>query len=740
MPDLLQQDFMFRVYHRKQLTFCHQRDEFDCGPACLDMILRFHGREVSREVLRRLCCQDRNGTSIASIARAAEQLGFQTLAVKLRYEDLRDRAFFPCIAFWPQGHFVVVTGVRKQTVHVADPALCRTSYTRQEFEECWLTDDARHSCGIVLLIEATGKAISQESATQSRDSVDFWHPLWVGVRKSATPLAIGVLTMLVVQLILPFMSGALVDTGIARRSISIVTVILLAEAILIISRLSLDLFQQWLLAYIGGRIDIALIARFLAKLTRLPIAFFDSKILGDLVQRIEDQRKIRLFLTQGISQAGLALLFLAVFATALAVLNLILFVVFITGSSLYVAYCFFYFRRQRILSYKNFRLSARKQGQMLEFLSGIQEIKLNNAVQQRRWAWEKTQHLLSKLDVKIQLLSSFQQKGSAVITEATNLLLTLIVTRSVIAGQMSLGSMITLEFIIGQLTVPLGQLATLMFQSHEAKLSYARVREIHSVNDEEDRAMQPTATKCQDITLSRVKFHYGGTNRTWIFRDLSLHIPSGAITAIVGPTGGGKTTLLKLILKFYPADEGVITLGDRDIADISTTQFRAQCGVVMQDGYIFSDSILNNIAIGADCVDENRVVEVTRVAQIRDFIESLPLGFDTRIGRDGIGISRGQAQRILIARALYRNPMYLLLDEPTSALDAETENIVVEHLHSTMRGRTVVIIAHRLSTIRNADQIIVLQDGAAVETGTHSELLRSGGKYFDLVRSQLSPS
>ncbi len=721
----------------RRFPVSYQLDQKDCGPTCLDMIAKYHGRKYPIQQIRDLCRQGSQGTTLASIARAAEQLGFRTLSVKLSFEDIKDKAPLPCIVFWPHGHYVVVYRIRENQVHIADPSGGLAIYSREEFESCWLMETAHENWGVALLLEPTKSPTVPQSSTRRLISHDLWWPIWREIKRYLIPILIGVSVVLLAQLILPFLSAAIVDVGIINRDLRIVVVILVAEMALLVSRLTINLLQSFLLAYIGLRIHITLVSQFLAKLTRLPIAFFDGKLTGDLLQRINDHKILQQLLTDSVWQVFLALLSLTVFGTVLAVYKPLFFAVFIAGTIAYLTYTSLFLRRQRVLSVKNFHLSAQKQSFIVEFLAGMHEIKLNNAEQQRRWQWEATQHAISKIQIKSQLLTHLQNNGGVAINEAVNFILTLLVARDVISGSMSLGSMVAIQFILGQMSWPLSYIAMLLAQSHEGALSYQRAREIHEIPDEDHSSNQPPPAGCADIEFSNVSFGYEESGKKRLFRNLNLTIPRGKTTAIVGRSGSGKTTLLKLILKYYPVNSGEITVGGEQLDRISCREWRDRCGIVMQDGYIFSDTILNNIAVATERIDMGRMLEVTRIAQIDSFINSLPLSYDTRIGRDGVGISRGQAQRILIARALYKNPNYLFFDEATSALDAETESELVFRLREAMRGKTSVVIAHRMSTVRDADQIVLVDQGEVIEIGTHDELVANRRNYFNLVKNQL---
>jgi ATP-binding cassette subfamily B protein len=725
------------MFRRKRFPTCYQRDSMDCGPACLDMIARYHGREYPRPFINEVCLQDRQGSSLAALARGAERLGFRTLCVRISFDDLKQKAPLPCIAFWGYGHYVVIHRIRGDRVYLADPAAGLTVYSRKEFEDCWLTaDQGQGDWGVILLLEPDHQRSVSAPDAPFTATTDLWKPLRRDVTRHLFPIGIGIVVSLLTQLVVPFIGAAVIDIGVADRDLGIVLIFIIAQLALLFSRLGVRLFQEWMLAYIGFRIDMRLVAQFLTKLTRLPMSFFDGKLMGDLIQRINDHKSLQQFLTHSLWQVVLAMLSLMVFGTVLAIFNLVLFGQFVVGTAIYIAFLALFVKSQRLLSAKAFHLSAQRHGLIVEFLSGMQEIKLNNAEQQRRWQWEVAQHDIGKVQIKSQLLSYLQSSGCQAIGEINNLILTLLVVREVINGQISLGAMVAVQYVIGQLSWPLNHIAALLSQTHDASLSYERAKEVHQIQNEERLTAQERPDECADIVFKNVSFNYGGGGKP-IFRDLNLTIPRGKTTAIVGRSGSGKTTLLKLLLKFYEVSDGEISLGGVNINQLSHHRWRELCGIVMQDGYIFSDTILSNIAVADEAPNLERVMEVARATQISSFIESLPLGYETRIGRDGVGISRGQSQRILIARALYKDPKYLFFDEATSALDAETERALVDQLLEIMSGKTAVVSAHRLSTVRHADQIILLDDGEIVEVGTHEELVAYRGSYFNLVRNQL---
>ena len=703
------------------------------------MIARHYGRAYPRQFIRQLCEQDRQGTSFATLGRAAEHLGFRTLAVRLSFDDLKEKAPLPCIVYWAEAHFVVVYRITKKRVYVADPSAGRLTYTREEFEKLWLTGSAaEEDWGFVLLLEPSQSLLPDDIAGARRpDSAYIVRPLWNEFRRHLTPLAGGAVLLLLIQLAAPFLGASMVDGGILAGDLSFIHVALVAQGVLFLSRLGVEALQGCLVSYVGLRVEIQMVANFLLKLTRLPLRFFDGRRIGELMQRINDHQRIQQLLTESLSAMLLATLSLGVFSIFLAMLRPGLFLIFALGSTAYLAFCALFFRQQRMLNYKQFQLSARNQGLIVELLAGMQEIKLNNAERQRRWQWEAAQQAFFRTQVRTHFLARAQGSGGAAINELKNLIITLLVASDVVSGRMSFGTMVAVQTVLGQLSLPLNQIALLICQSHEALMSYQRAREIHALQEEEEACTGLLPARDSDIVLSRVSFGYGGTVARPVLRDVSLTLPSGKTTAVVGRSGSGKTTLLRLLLKFHEPGAGEIRLGAQRLGDISHYHWRDRCGIVMQDGYIFSDTVLNNIAVGDEHPRVERVVEVARVAQIGPFIESLPLGYETVIGRDGIGISRGQAQRILIARALYKDPEFLFFDEATSALDAETERAIVTGLKEATRGKTALIIAHRMSTVRHADQIVVLDGGRIVECGSHEELVASRAFYFELVRNQL---
>lgn len=699
------------------------------------MLASYYGRFYRRQYVRELCEQDRQGTSLGALAKAAEQLGFRTLTVRVSIAELR-RAQLPCIAFLPRGHFVVISRVTRREVHVVDPATGFLAYSFEEFARVW--SGTAGQSGVLLLLEPS----SQLRASDPRDvfgNTEIFAAFRSLAARNSASLLVGALVLLGIQVTLPFLSAALVDSGINGADVGILYAILIAQIVLLLTRAGVELFNGWILAYVGRQFHLRLVSQFLRKFSRLPFAFFMNKRIGDTMQRVEDHRVIQELLTAGAAQMLLATVSFLIFGLVLAVFSPMLLGMFLVGSAIYLTYVIWFLRSLRRLNYKAFSLMSTRQSALFQFLSGLEEIKLNNAAEYYRWQWERAQTAVARVQMRTQVLGLMQQGGGAVINEIKNAVLVVAAAYEVVSGHMTLGTMIAVQYVLGQLNWPLTQVIALVSQANDAYTSFARVREVHRLKDEDAGATRPFQAK-QDgaIDLRGVHFRYRGSSQQEnVIRDLSLTIPSGKTTAIVGRSGSGKTTLLRLLLKMHAVDAGSITIGGTDLAEVSAHAWRARCGVVLQDGKIFSDTIINNITLSDESVDMAHVESVCRIAHATEFIEALPLGFYTRIGMDGAGLSRGQMQRLLIARALYRNPEYVFLDEATSALDAETEDRVASALRGALEGRTAVVIAHRLSTIRRAHNIVVLDRGRIVEEGDHQALIHARGSYYQLIRHQL---
>jgi len=730
--------------------FYKQPDAMDCGPTCLRMVAKHYGRSISLQKLRSISETTRSGSSLHNLADAAENIGFRTLGVKIDFNKLQEEAPLPCIVHWQQKHFVVVYAIEKKkwsinnsqlTIKVADPGHGLLTYNVRDFIDNWIGKSANESTeeGIALLLEPTPRLEQPEQDDiTDRKGFAFLYRYVYRHKKLLVQLALGLLAGSLLQLIFPFLTQSIVDIGIQSRDIHFIYLILIAQIFLFLGRTSIELIRGWILLHLSTRINISLISDFFIKLMNLPIAFFDSKMTGDIMQRINDHHRIETLLTSTSLNTLFSFFNLIVFGGVLAWYDLKIFAIFFVGSALYFIWIVLFLKRRKDLDYKRFSQMSSEQSKVIELINGMQEIKLHNAEKQKRWSWEFLQVRLFKISMKSLVLEQTQSIGSSFINELKNILITVFSAKLVIDGQITLGMMMAISYIIGQLNGPIQQLIGFVYSVQDAKIALERLSEIHNRDDEEDENEQkihdiPTNS---DFELKDVHFRYTGSIEE-VIKGLDLTIPAKKITAIVGSSGSGKTTLMKLLLKFYEPNEGEIKIGNINLNAIAQKTWRAQSGVVMQEGYIFNDTIANNIAIGEDIVDISRLQQAVKIANISEFIEQLPLGYNTKIGMEGVGMSTGQKQRLLIARAVYKNPQFIFFDEATSALDANNERTIMENLNTFFKGKTAVVIAHRLSTVKNADQIVVLEHGKIVELGTHEELVKLHGRYFDLVRNQL---
>lgn len=719
----------------------YQLDSADCGPTCLRMIAKYYGRTYSVQYLREHAFITREGVSMLGISDAAQHIGFRTMGIRITLEQLEQEMPLPCILHWNLRHFVVCYKIRKGKFCIADPAAGRVVFDRTEFGRCWFSTSVEgKDTGTALLLEPGPEFGEREEPEDAKNrKLSFFFRYLTPYKRELFQLVLGMLTVSILQLIMPFLTQSLVDTGIRDGNLSFITLILIAQLVIFIARLSVDFIRSWILLHVNTRINIALISDFLAKLMRLPLHFFDTKMVGDIMQRIGDHNRIESFMTGSSISTLFSFVNFIVFGFVLAYYDLSILGLFLLGNGLYVAWILAFMKYRRELDIKRFAQAAGEQSNLFQLITGMQEIKLNNCETEKRWEWERIQVKLFKISIKGLALGQYQQLGSVFFNQTTNILISFTAARAVVSGEMTLGMMMSLTYIVGQLTAPIEQFIGFARSFQDAKISLERLGEIHQREDEEQTLALKVNTLPDNraLQIEDVSFSYDGADRDYVLEHINLTIPQHKVTAIVGASGSGKTTLIKLLLGFYEPNKGNIKVGDLSLKNMNPHVWRARTGCVMQDGFIFSDSIAKNIAIGAEVIDKERLLHAVTVANIRDFIDSLPLGYNTKIGMEGNGVSQGQRQRILIARAVYKNPEFIFLDEATNALDANNEREIMEHLHQFYKGRTVVVVAHRLSTVRDADNIVVLDKGQVVEEGTHEELTARRGVYYKLVKNQL---
>ena len=727
-----------------KFPFYQQPDAMDCGPTCLRMVAKFYGKHFSMNVLRDMTFQTREGVSLLTLSDAAEKIGFRTIGARLGISQL-EQIHLPALLHWNQNHFVVLykiagKGKKEREYQVADPADGLVKYSSKEFKRFWATtvsDD--EPAGVVLLIEPTPSFYREDGEPENRAGLGFLMKYLRPYRKLITQLLLGFLTGSLLSLLFPFLTQAIVDVGITTNNLSFIVLVLVAQLVLMVSQTAVGFIRSWIMLHVSARVSISLISDFLIKLMKLPVRFFDTKMIGDLRQRIDDNQRIQSFLTTNLVNMSFGIFIFIIYSFVLAYYSWSILAIFYAGSALYVLWISLFMKKRKELDNRRFEEAAANQSNVYQLITGMQEIKLNNCEKQKRWEWERIQARLFRVSVKALMLHQNQQAGSVFINQTKNILIIFVAARSVLDGNMTLGMLVAVQFIIGQLNGPIQDFISFVTAAQDARISLDRLGEIHDKENEEDVATPRNRElpSIKELYIDNLMFQYEGPKSPKVLEGINLHIPENKVTAIVGPSGSGKTTLIKLLLGFYKPVDGNIRLGAIDLNQYSMEWWRLNCGVVMQDGFIFSDTIANNIAVGESSPDKSRLLRAVEVANIRETIESLPLRYNTKIGQEGIGLSHGQKQRILIARAVYKDPAFLFFDEATNALDAINEKVIIENLSGFYRGKTVVVVAHRLSTVRGADQIIVLQEGKIAETGTHGNLVKKRGAYYNLVKNQL---
>ncbi|WP_163708442.1 peptidase domain-containing ABC transporter [Mangrovibacterium lignilyticum] len=717
-----------------------QPDAMDCGPTCLRMIAKFYGKSIPLDYLREQSHISREGVSLLGISDAAEAIGMRSMGTKVTFEQLVKDVPKPCVVHWDQNHFVVLYQVKKGQFYVADPAFGLVKYSAEEFKKHWLaTSKDGVGKGICLLLQPTPEFYEREDEKSDHGGFRFLFRYLRPHRRLMAQLVISFIAGSIILLIFPFLTQSLVDVGINNQDISFIYLVLIAQLVLFIAQTSIEFIRSWILLHISTRINISIISDFLIKLMKLPIGFFDTKMIGDLMQRIQDHRRIERFLTTQTLGVLFSVVSLSVFAIVLAIYSWTILLIFVLGSVIYIFWVWLFMKRRRQLDYKKFSQLSDNQSMLIQLITGMQEIKLNNFEKQKRWEWERIQARLFRVNVQNLSIDQYQQAGSVFVNQTKNILITVVAAMAVLNGDMTLGMMLAVQFIIGQMNSPLNELINFMHLAQEAKISLERLGEIHNQNEEEEKGKPLLNSMPVDKSLhiENLVFQYEGPHSPKVLDNIKLDIPEKKITAIVGTSGSGKTTLVKMLLGFYPPASGKIRVGETDLQNFSQQWWRTKVGAVMQDGFIFSDTITSNIAVGVERLDKERLIFAAKTANLMDMIERLPLGFATKIGQDGHGLSQGQKQRILIARVIYKNPEYLFFDEATNALDANNEKVIMENLNRVYEGKTVIVVAHRLSTVKNADQIVVLDQGVIVELGNHDELTAKRGAYYNLVKNQL---
>lgn len=715
----------------------------DCGATCVKMISHYYGRNIPIGEIRERAETNRLGSSLRNISEVCESIGLKTLGVKISYDKLKNDATFPLILHWSGNHYVVVTQIKGDKIYIADPAAHGIiKYSINEFLVKWIGGEAdeRTEEGIALLIEPTAKFYDEEdrsSRPTKRNELLSLFGYLRRYRQFIVQLILSLLVGSIIQLALPFLSQSLIDIGVRNTNMNFVYLILFAQLALFVGKISLEIIRSWILLHLSTRINISLVSDFFITLMNLPIKYFDSKMNGDILQRIQDQKRIESLLTTTSLNVLFSFFNLIVLSTVLAFYDFTIFSVFLFAGVLYIVWILIFLKRRRELDFKKFDQLSSEQGKIIELINGMQEIKLFNAERYKRWGWEYLRARLFKVEVQNLKLQQIQSLGSESINELKNIFISILAAKLVIEGEITLGMMLAITYIIGQLNSPIQQIVSFVYTLQDARIALERLNEINEIPPEvQEKNTTQIIPEFEKINCTEMSFRYPGSS-VHTLEGLNLTIERNKTTAIVGASGSGKTTLLKLLLRFYEPSKGSVLLDSVDLSSVDIRRWREKCGTVMQEGFIFNDTVAKNIAVGEEVVNTERLIESAKIACIDQFINSMPQGYNTKIGVEGIGMSTGQKQRIMIARAVYKNPEIIFFDEATSALDATNERMIMENLNSFFLNRTAIIIAHRLSTVKHADQIVVLNAGAIIEKGTHNELIAMRGSYFNLVKNQL---
>ena len=719
----------------KKFPFFHQLESMDCGATCLRMIARHYDRYYSLEYLRELTHMGKQGVSLLEISDAAEAIGMQTLGVSVEFDRLYDDIPLPFIAHWEDDHFVVVHDIKPDRVWIADPAQGQYTLSREEFLEGWSEDGEE---GVILVLEPTPEFYDRDGVGVDRSR---WSYVWSYFQQESgllIQLAIGIFVAGILQIATPFLLKSLVDIGIGHVETNFITMMIVGLVLLFIAQLVVEVFRRWIIIHLGVRVNVKILSDFLQKLVRLPLRYFDNRLTGDLLQRIADHDRIQRFLTSTTLVSVLSLFNFVAFSLLLFFWSGWVLTIFLLGTLLNLVWVYIFQIQQDAIDYRSFDQHADNQSKLIELVDGMQDIKLHNAEKSKRWSWERTQAALIRTELGGAFYTQIQRTGGDLINEGKNLLILFYVANAVVAGSMTIGMLVAIMYVVAQLNSPIRQFIEFIRSLREAKISLERMNEIHTkANEEESRGKIGMLPETGDLSLEEVSFQYNGPNSPMVLNGVDLHIRKGETTVIVGTSGSGKSTLIKLLLNVYQPVEGAVRLGDVKLDNLQHRFWRERCGAVLQDAYIFNDTIARNIALGDEVIDKRRLLRAVKVANIQSFIEGLPLGYNTKVGKDGLGLSMGERQRLLIARAVYKDPDYFFFDEATSALDAFNEMLIMENLSERFPERTMIIVAHRLNTVRLADRIIVMESGEVVEAGTHDELYYNRGAYYQLVRNQI---
>jgi ATP-binding cassette, subfamily B, bacterial len=717
-----------------KFPYFKQFDKMDCGPSCLLMVAKFYGKNYSLQTLKEKSFLARQGVSLLGMSDAAEEIGFNTQKVKISFDFLQENVKLPCIIHWRENHFVVVYKIVNNIVFIADPARKKLKYKKADFLKFWLPEN--QEMGFALLLEPTKNFYEKIDEPFAKFDVSFLCKYLKPYRWLFIQILIGMLLGSIFQLIPPFLTQAVVDTGIKNKDIGFIKLILFAQLALFISRATVDFIRGWLLLHIGNKVNINLVYDFLLKLVKLPIKFFDIRFVGDIFQRIGDHSRIEFFLSRSILPIIFSLVNLIVFSLVLISYNIRIFFIYLIGSILYILWINSFLKKRRAIDFERFSQSSKNQDVIYQLIRGMYEIKLNSCEEKKIDNWSQIQSKLYNINIKALSLSQFQQTGNVIINETKNILITFFAALEVVNGNITFGMMLAIQYIVGQLNSPIENLISFIYTAQDAKISLERINEIHKREEEKNNQRALFKTD-KNIEIQELFYQYGSKHSPYVIKNLSLTIPANKTTAIVGMSGSGKTTLIKLLLGLYEPTQGNILIGNHKLNEINLDLWRKNIGTVMQDGFIFTDTIEGNIALSADTIDYKKLYDAAELANIHTFIGSLPLKYQTKIGSEGVGLSQGQKQRILIARAAYKNPAYLFFDEATNSLDANNEKMIVNNMKSFFKDKTVVIVAHRLSTVKNADQIVVLDEGQIIEKGSHQDLVKQKGVYYNLVKNQL---